>query len=451
MGDSNRSRVPGPIDDRFTAKQEREIESLRGWVEPGVWTDRMLEALVKGVKGGVWFSLIDKVYKRKNLEMAAQRVLAKKGAAGVDHVSVGAYRSRLDAEVTQLAEALEQGRYRPQAIRRVYIEKVGSKEKRPLGIPTVRDRVVQRALLHVLEPIFERRFSDRSYGYRPGRGPKDALREVDRYLRQGYGYVVEVDIASYFERIDHGLLMAKIKEEIADSRVLSLIEALLRQPVKGHQRQAGKGVAQGAVTSPLWGNIYLNELDHHMEAKGYVMIRYADDLTVLCRSEEEAREALGHLRQWLEGMKLETQEEKTRIVHLSGGESGTDFLGYHFYRTPRGRIRRRPSGKSIKHFKAKVRRQTSRLRGEGLDTIIAGLNPLLRGWSEYFKQCRWKELEELDRFVRQRLRGVLRYQSKRKGYVRYSDGFRWPNAYFEHHGLLALTAAHALLRQSSSR
>ena len=201
MGHSNRSTVSEL--NRLTAKQEREIEKLRAWVEPGVWSHRMLEALVIGVKGGLWFSLIDKVYKRKNLEAAAKRVLAKKGSAGVDHVTTKAYRRRLDEELTHLAEALESGRYKPQEIRRVYIEKAGSKKKRPLGIPTVRDRVLQRALLQVLEPIFEHRFSDKSYGYRPGRGAKDALREVDRYLRQGYDYVVEVDIASYFDTIDH--------------------------------------------------------------------------------------------------------------------------------------------------------------------------------------------------------------------------------------------------------
>ena len=445
MGHSNRSTVP------LTAKQEREIEQLGCWVEPNAWTHRMLTALVTGVKGGKWFSLIDKLYKRKNLAAAAHRVLAKKGAPGVDHVTAKAYQARFDAEITYLVEALKAERYTPQAIRRVYIEKVGSKAKRPLGIPTIRDRVLQRALVQVLEPIFERRFSDRSYGYRPGRSAKDALREVDRYLRQGYDYVVEVDIASYFDTIDHGLLLREIEEQIADTRVLGLIKSLLCQAIKGHTGPPGKGVAQGAVTSPLWGNIYLNGLDHHMESLGYVMIRYADDAVVLCRSEEEAQAALAQLREALATLKLTIQEEKTRIVHVARGKAGTSFLGYHFYRTSKGSIGRRPRRKSIQHFKAKVRRQTSRVRGESLASILAQLNPLLRGWSEYFKQCRRKELEELNRFVRQRLRGVLRYQSKRKGYVRYTDGYRWRNAYFERHGLVSLTAAHDQLRQSSMR
>lgn len=391
--------------------------------------------------------MIDKLYKRKNLAAAAKQVLAKKGSAGVDHVTTKAYQRRLDEELTHLAEALKKERYKPQEIRRVYIEKAGSQKKRPLGIPTVRDRVLQRALLQVLEPIFEHRFSDCSYGYRPGRGAKDALREVDRYLRAGYDYVVEIDIASYFDTIDHELLIGLIEAEVADSRALDLIGVLLRQPIKGHERVKGKGVAQGAVTSPLWGNIYLNGLDHHME--GYAMIRYADDVTLLCRSEQEAKEALKRVRVWLQKMKLTIQEEKTRIVHM--GESGTDFLGYHFYRTRKGAIRRRPSRKSIKAFKAKVRRQTGRLRSGSLDQIIAEMNPLLRGWSEYFKQCRLTELGELNRFVRQRLRGVLRYRSKRKGYVRFTDGFRWQNTYFEQHGLISLTTAHEKLRQSSRR
>jgi RNA-directed DNA polymerase len=389
MGHSNRSAVPE------RAKQEREIEAMRAWVEPSVWTQRMLEALVTGVKGGLWFSLIDKVYNRKNLESAAHRVLAKKGAPGVDHVTTSAYRARYDEEITQLAAYLQAERYQPQAIRRVYIEKVGSKVRRPLGIPTIRDRVLQRALLHVLEPIFEQRFSDRSYGYRPGRSAKDALREVDRYLRQGYDYVVEVDIKSYFETIDHSLLLAKIEEEVADRRVLGLIEALLCQAIQGTSSEQGKGVAQGAVTSPLWGNIYLTGVDHQMASLGYVMIRYADDALVLCRSEAEAQEALAHLRQSLVALKLSIQEEKTRLVHVAGAKSGTNFLGYHFYRTQKGTLRRRPRRKSIAHFKAKVRRQTSRLRGDSLAMILAQLNPLLRGWSEYFKQSRRKELAEL--------------------------------------------------------
>ncbi len=188
-----------------------------------------------------------------------------------------------------------------------------------------------------------------------------------------------------------------------------------------------------------------------MESLGYVMIRYADDAVVLCRSEEEAQAALAQLREALATLKLTIQEEKTRIVHVARGKAGTFFLGYHFYRTSKGSIGRRPRRKSIEHFKAKVRRQTSRVRGESLASILAQLNPLLRGWSEYFKPCRRKELEELNRFVRQRLRGVLRYQSKRKGYVRYTDGYRWRNAYFERQGLVSLTAAHDQLRQSSRR
>lgn len=291
----------------------------------------MLTALVTGVKGGKWFSLIDKLYKRKNLAAAAHRVLAKKGAPGVDHVTAKAYQARFDAEIAYLVEALKAERYTPQAIRRVYIEKVGSKAKRPLGIPTIRDRVLQRALVQVLEPIFERRFSDRSYGYRPGRSAKDALREVDRYLRQGYDYVVEVDIASYFDTIDHGLLLREIEEQIADTRVLGLIKSLLCQAIKGHTGPRGKGVAQGAVTSPLWGNIYLNGLDHHMESLGYVMIRYADDAVVLCRSEEEAQAALAQLREALATLKLTIQEEKTRMVHVARGKAGISGLSLLSY------------------------------------------------------------------------------------------------------------------------
>ncbi len=201
------------------------------WTEPSVWTRRMVTALDNGVRAGTWHSLIDKVYARHNLRAAYKRVAANAGAAGVDHVTTVAFAHRLEENLEHLHRTLKQGTYRPQAIRRVYIPKPGSKEKRPLGIPTVRDRVVQTALKNVLEPIFERDFAEQSYGFRPGRNCKDALRRVNALLKGGYSYIVDADLKSYFDTIPHEKLLALIQSKVSDGRVLWLIALLLRQGV----------------------------------------------------------------------------------------------------------------------------------------------------------------------------------------------------------------------------
>jgi len=219
-------------------KARRAGEILRRWcwVEPLVWTMRMLTALEQGVKGGKWFSLIDKVHPERILRAAFSQVAANKGAAGVDHVTVKMFDERLEENLKKLSEDLQSGHYRPQQIRRHYIPKPGSKEKRPLGIPTVRDRVVQTALLNVLEPIFERDFAEHSYGFRPGRGCKDALRRVDELLKAGYTYIVDADLKSYFDTIPHDRLLALVAQKVSDGRVLSLIESFLKQGVVYRQR-----------------------------------------------------------------------------------------------------------------------------------------------------------------------------------------------------------------------
>ena len=192
------------------AKQAGEVRARWAWVEPEVWTDRMLTALEQGVKGGKWFSLIDKVHSKRNLRSAWQSVRANKGAAGVDHQTIGMFERHLEENLTRLEESIRAGTYRPQAIRRAWIPKPGGKDKRPLGIPTVRDRVVQTALRNVLEPVFERDFAARSYGFRPGRGCKDALRRVDWLLKAGYTFVVDADLRSYFDSIPRPQLLERV-------------------------------------------------------------------------------------------------------------------------------------------------------------------------------------------------------------------------------------------------
>ena len=261
------------------AQQAGEILSRWRWVEPSAWTVRMLATLEQGVGGGKWFRLFDKVFSERNLLAAFQQVASKGGAAGVDHVSVGQFERGLPETLWEVADQLRHGTYQPQPIRRVHIPKPGTNEARPLGIPTVRDRMVQAAVVHVIEPIFERDFAEQSYGFRPGRGCKDALRRVDELLKAGYVHVVDADLKGYFDSIPHDRLVMRLREKIADGPVLSLIESFLqaniRDGLEGWNPPAG--APQGAVLSPLLSNIYLDPLDHLMARAGFAMVRYADD------------------------------------------------------------------------------------------------------------------------------------------------------------------------------
>ena len=429
-------------------KARRAGEILRRWcwVEPLVWTMRMLTALEQGVKGGKWFSLIDKVHPQRILRAAFTQVAANKGAAGVDHVTVKMFDDRLEENLKRLSEDLQSGRYRPQQIRRHYIPKPGSKEKRPLGIPTVRDRVVQTAVLNALEPIFEREFAERSYGFRPGRGCKDALRRVDQLLKAGYTYVVDADLKSYFDTIPHNRLLALVAQKVSDGRVLSLIEAFLKQGVLDGLREwtPEEGSPQGGCISPLLSNIYLNPLDHLLAQQGFEMVRYADDFVILCRSPEEAANALALVQQWTAEAGLKLHPEKTKIVDAQ--TDVFDFLGYRFQRG-----RRYPRPKSLQKLKAAIRAKTKRTSGESLTKILNDLTPRLRGWFEYFKHSYRTTFSALDGWIRMRLRSLLRKRMGKRGRGRGSDHQRWPNKFFAERGLYSLKAAHELACQSSLR
>ncbi len=435
-----------------TAKQVGETPARWAWVEATVWTERMLTALEHGVKGGVWFSLMDKVERPANLRSAFAKVKANGGSAGIDHQTVAMYASNLEANLEPLSEQLRKSTYRPQAIRRVYIPKPGSLEKRPLGIPTVRDRVVQAALRQVIEPIFERDFAEQSYGFRPGRGCKDALRRVDELLKAGYGYVVDVDLKSYFDTIPHSGLMNRVRTRIADGRVLRLIESFLTQGVMEEMTTwtPTAGSPQGAVISPLLSNIYLNPLDHEMAERGYEMVRYADDFVILCRSREDSEAALHHVHTWTTRAGLTVHPTKTRIVNLNE-PGGFDFLGYHFERDRRNpsRILRWPREKSQRKLKDTLRARTPRLCGVSLRTIIVRLNPTLRGWYEYFRHTNVATVfPPLDGWLRRRLRRILLKRHRRSRHNGLGTAHqRWPNAYFAKLGLFSLTRAHALVFQ----
>ncbi len=429
------------------AKQAGETQGQWSWVEASVWTERMLTALEKGVKGGKWFSLIDKVSSKANLRASFEKVKANKGSAGVDHVTIEMFEVHLEENLERVSRELISGNYQPQAIRRVWIPKAGSKEKRPLGIPTVRDRVVQGALRHAVEPIFEAEFASESYGFRPGRSAKDALRRVWEWLTEGYTYVVDADLESYYDTIPQEQVLKRVAEQVADSKVLELIGKYLRQEVMESAKRwtPERGTPQGAVLSPLLSNIYLNNLDHLMAEKGYRMVRYADDFVILCRSEKEAQEALEEVRRWTEAAGLRLHPEKTRIVDVDQ-PGGFDFLGYHFergYRWPRRR--------SIKKFRADIRKKTKRTRGDSLQTIILDVNRTLRGWFEYYKHSHWNTFRPLDAWTRMRLRSILRKRRGGKGRGCGRDHNRWTNAYFAEQGLFSLVAAFEAASQSSKR
>jgi RNA-directed DNA polymerase len=429
------------------AKQAGEVRARWAWVEPRVWTERMLTALEIGVKGGKWFSLIDKVSAPRVLLRAFEQVKANGGAAGVDHQTIAMYEQRIEQHTEYLARTLRDGSYQPAAVRREWIPKPGSKEKRPLGIPTVRDRVVEKALQDTLQPIFEREFAEQSYGFRPGRSCKDALRRVDQLLKQGQTWVVDADLKSYFDTIPHEPLLKLIEEKVADGRVQELIRKYLKQGVLEEMREwePEAGTPQGAVISPLLSNIYLNPLDHLMAASGVEMVRYADDFVVLCRSEVEAQAALAMVQQWTAEAGLTLHPEKTRIVDATQS-GGFDFLGYHFERGEK-----RPRRKSLKKFKDTLRARTKRNQGQSLQVIIANVNRTTKGWFGYFKHSHRYTFDPLERFIRQRLRSLLRRRSGRYGIASGGDYQRWPNAFFAEQGLFSLCLAHAELRQSLKR
>jgi RNA-directed DNA polymerase len=429
------------------AKQAGEACSDRwSWVERTVWTERMLEALENGVKGGVWFSLIDKVFRRTTLDAAWKRVRQAGGAPGSDRQSLEAFESRLEVNLTQLQEELQKGTYRPRPIRRTYIDKPGSKERRPLGIPTVRDRVVQTALKMVLEPIFEREFMPTSFGFRPGMGCKDALRRVVELMREGHTWVIDADLKSYFETIPHDGLMAGIRRHVADSRVLDLIEGFLKQQILEDLKYwtPEKGTPQGAVISPLLSNVYLHEVDKLVRAAGYEMVRYADDFVILCRNCQEAKEALSLVTELTAERGLTLHADKTRVVATHEKGQGFDFLGYHFENGTRW-----PRKKSLKKFKDTIRGKTRRSNGQNIKAIIEEVNKTSIGWFGYFKQSHWTTFKPLDGWIRRRLRSILRGYRKEKGISRGKDNIRWPNKFFQDLGYFSLYDAHRALLQSS--
>lgn len=420
----------------------RERRSRWAWAEASIWTDRMLAALETGVKGGCWFSMIDKVFSLKNLWASWAKVARNQGSPGVDEMTVDRYEKDVEANLQRLSEQLRAGTYQPKPIRRTFIPKADG-TMRPLGIPTVQDRIVQGALRHAMEPIFEKAFAEHSYGFRPGRGCKDALRRVDELLKSGYRFVVDADLKGYFDTIPHDRLMKELARRMADGRVMKLIASFLEADIMEgmDQWKPMAGAPQGAVLSPLLSNIYLNPLDQRMAEKGYEMVRYADDFVILCRSKEEAESALAQVRQWTAQAGLSLHPEKTRLIDAA--TEGFEFLGYRF-----DKGRRWPRNKSKKKLRDTIRAHTPRTSGVSLKVTINRINPVLRGWFGYFKHASQGAMRDMDGWTRRRLRGILRRRHKLSGRSTSADHLRWPNASFATLGLFSLEHAQKLARQS---
>jgi RNA-directed DNA polymerase len=430
-----------------TAKQDAGAPGScvqRKFVPAPIWTEAMLAALQRGVTGGKWHNLIDKVYRLETLRLGWAQVKENAGAAGVDRVSVEQFAQSEGRYLDELAAALRDGSYRPQPVRRVYIPKGNG--RRPLGIPAVKDRTVQAALKLVIEPIFEREFEPRSFGFRQGLGCKDALREVDRHVKLDYSWVVDADLRSYFDTIPHDPLLAKVGNRIADGRVLELIRHFLKQDIMEDMRcwTPTAGSPQGAVISPLLANVYLHDFDVEMREAGLVTVRYADDAVVLCRSQEEAEAALARMGAWVAANGLTLHPDKTHVGDCRVDGQGFEFLGYRFEAGERW-VRR----KSLNALRDKVRERTKRNVGRSIEDVIASLNPMLRGWFGYFQHAHRYTFTSIDGFVRRRLRAILRRQENRRGRGRCeADHRRWPNAFFADLGLFTMTEAQVLARRS---
>ncbi len=418
--------------------QEHNLREKWPWIEASIWTDNMLMALKSGVKGRKWFSLIDKVVKPVNLVSAWEKVRRNNGAAGIDKVTIEKFEKSNTRYFGEIISEIGKGTFTPQAVRREFIPKGGGK-LRPLGIPTVKDRVIQAAIKHAIEPIFEIEFLDMSYGFRPGKGAKDALREVDKAIKDGYVWVMDADIQGYFDNIPHDKLMGKVERRISDGKLLRIIESYLTAKIMEEMNEwvPDKGTPQGGVLSPLLANIYLHDLDVIMTQAGFKMFRYADDFVILTKDEESARQAFELVRVWTTEHGLTMHPDKTHIGNCMIQGQGFEFLGYRFESGNR-QVRK----KSLDKFKDKVREKTKRACGKSLNTVIESLNPMLKGWFGYFKHAHEWTFGSLDGWIRRRLRAILRAQEKRPGRGKtFNDHMKWPNNFFKVKGLFSLKDA----------
>jgi RNA-directed DNA polymerase len=414
------------------------------------WTTPMVEALKRTrEQGRKWFQLYDKIADVKTLKEAWGRIeqRTKGGArtrgAGIDGVTVAEFSAIAPEQLTALEGKLKKGEYRPAPVKRHWIPKPGSDKKRPLGLPTVADRVVQEAARGVIEPIWEEQFLDGSHGFRPGRSTDSACRMMETYLEQGKVWIVDADISGCFDNIPHQVVIDLMARRIADGKALSLIESMLKAGIlEGWSlKRNSVGTPQGGVISPLLCNITLHELDTRLEAEGMAYVRYADDFVLLCKTRREAERARDTAAQALAPLGLQLHPEKTRIVHL---DEGFDFLGWHY----KGR-QRWPRDKSVKSFRRKAKAKTRRNRPGSAEAICDELEPLLRGFFNYFRNGNSAgTFSQCTSWLRRRLRSILRKrQYGKSGISSRQDHFLWPNAFFEEKGLFDLVAHLEMYRE----
>ena len=432
-----------------TPKQAGETRNAMAWVDRSVWTERMLQRLAQSQQQTKWFALWDKVWREETLMNASLQVIVNRGSAGVDRQSTEQFQREWTEQIRKLQEELRNGSYDPYPALRAYLEKPGSTELRPLGIPAVRDRVVQGALKSVMEPIYEWDFVAQSYGFRPGKSAQQALQRVEELLDSGHEYIVDADLKGYFDSIPHERLMKLLRERIADGAVLGLIQKYLDAGVmeegKGWEPSTA-GTPQGSVISPLLANVYLHPLDVKMKETGREMVRYADDFVVLCRSREEAEQALEAIQQWVASVGLQLHPTKTRIASL---EEGFEFLGFRYCRSKQtGKRIKVPRKKSLMKLRQRIREKTSRMRSEPMEFIIQELNPSLKGWYGYFRTSLPSALGQVDGWVRRRLRSIARYRKKRKGISKGRENVAYTNQWFQERGLFTLFRSDPWTEQS---
>lgn len=373
--------------------------------------------------------MIDKVWNWRNLNEAWAKVKSNKGAGGIDEVSIAEFERNREQNLNEIQRLLRQDRYKPNPVKRVYIPKPDGKQ-RPLGIPTIRDRVVQQALKNIIEPIFEAEFSDSSFGYRPGKNAKQAIERIEEVRDEGHEWVVDADIKAFFDTVNHEKLIDEVAERISDGRVLRLIRSFLEADIMEQGQGLARnviGTPQGGVISPLLANICLHYFDERMAELGYEVVRYADDFIVLCGSEEEARGALSQVKRVLRELELTLHSEKTSLKNI---REGVDFLGFTVYIGHKV-----PRKEAVRKYKDAVRRVTRRNLPINLEMVIQRLNPIVIGWGNYYRIASVKSLyKSLDGWTRMRLRA---FKEKKKSY---NSNRRITNVFLSNLGLKSLSS-----------